>query len=158
MDDRLCCARCKEPLKIVCDAHGTEWVPDRRVNTVPAPGALSFADVPYQSFRPRMPASSAAAITAPPAHVAPEPIVRRQKPPRVARRPRPGTKRDEMYQLVSRDRAHPSSAQVLIDGLGLNAFEAASQLSALSKEGYLERVARGLYIQRQYEDEADAVV
>lgn len=35
LPDVLHCAKCGEPLKIVCDAHGTDWVPDRRLAVAP---------------------------------------------------------------------------------------------------------------------------
>lgn len=30
-DAVMCCAKCQQPLKIVCDAHGTDFVPDTRM-------------------------------------------------------------------------------------------------------------------------------
>lgn len=34
MTDILHCAKCQKPLKVVCDAHGTEWVPERKPEPV----------------------------------------------------------------------------------------------------------------------------
>jgi phenylpropionate dioxygenase-like ring-hydroxylating dioxygenase large terminal subunit len=35
-DDVMCCGRCGNALKIVCPEHGTEFVPDRRMEAPPA--------------------------------------------------------------------------------------------------------------------------
>lgn len=34
MSDVLHCKACGHALQVVCPAHGTEWTPDRRVNTI----------------------------------------------------------------------------------------------------------------------------
>lgn len=40
--DILICRRCQQPLKIVCDEHGVDCVPDRRLEaTVPVPVTTS---------------------------------------------------------------------------------------------------------------------
>lgn len=39
MTDLMICAKCGEPLKIVCDAHGVDFVPDRRMQAAPVESA-----------------------------------------------------------------------------------------------------------------------
>lgn len=36
MTDVMCCARCGHALKIICPEHGAEFVPDRRMEPLPA--------------------------------------------------------------------------------------------------------------------------
>jgi len=46
--DVLCCGRCGHDLRIVCPEHGTEFVPDRRMDPPPA----VVADRPPREKRP----------------------------------------------------------------------------------------------------------
>jgi hypothetical protein len=112
------CARCGGALKITCDEHGTEFVPQPRMvpNTIPARGERGAR-------------RSAVAVER-----------------RIPARPRAGTHRDQLMAARSTDAHAPSSVAAIAEATGRSSYLTGIDLASLAKEGRVIRVARGMYI------------
>lgn len=115
MTDQLCCAKCKQPLKVVCDAHGTEFVPDR-VTTLP----------PLKKDRPLKLRN----------------IPQVRPSTRASRVPKPDTTVARILAALS---AEPSTVAAVARSIQHDAKLTGIQLSILASRGRVVRVGRGLY-------------
>lgn len=116
----VCCAKCRQPVKIVCDAHGTDCV-------------LELPALPRQETAFDAPARRAASTPA-------------TTPPRQGGE-RQAQRLDRVCAAVSIDAEHPSTTPALAAALDITTVNVANALGELVKLGRVRRVAWGQYVQ-----------
>lgn len=129
VSDILHCAKCKQPLKIVCDAHGTEFVPDR-VTELP----------PLRKDRP-LKAKPAPVIIPPPRRRA----ARREH---VRAQPSQPTQVSRILAMLSTDVDRPSSVADVVAAVGSDVKRMGIYLCILAKEGRIMRASAGKYFRQ----------
>ena len=121
----VCCAKCRQPVQITCVEHGADCV-------------LELNPLPRQAVIPSdMGAVKRQTLRSPDG---PRPVAR-------ASRAGGNSIRARMVAMVSTDQSRPTITQDVVDGLQITPAHAAVELAFLTKQGLLQRVKRGQYIQ-----------